>query len=223
MKLQLTTLAIVVLTTSAVWGGDAVSSNKVWNFEKDEVNKNADGFYYDETGDASKSKWQVVQESDKADSNKVLCQSAKISGETPYALAVVDHSRYEDIALDVRIRAGAGKKKPRAGVVWRYRNSENYLVACIDFSGQRVRLYRVVNGNRVMFGCGEKMKVDVQDWYTLRVEHRGDRIKVYLDNEAFIIAKDKHYRKAGKIGLWSQTGSATFFDDLQVERLKRHE
>lgn len=188
-----------------------------WDFEHDEIDKRATGFYFDETGDASKATWRVVEE----DKNKVLHQSASIQGETPYALAVVHKSQFKDVTLTARIKAGDGNKQPKAGVVWRYRDSENYLVACIDFEDDRIRLYRVVGGNRVQFGRSEAIPLRRWQWYTLRVEHRGERVKVYLDGEAFIIEKDKHYRESGRVGLWTQTESATYFDDFRIQELAK--
>ena len=190
---------------------------KVWDFEENSFEELSRVFYFDETGDASKATWRLIKEG----GNQILHQSANISGSTPYALAVVDKSKFQDVSLTVRVKAGAAAGQPKAGVVWRYRNSENYLVACLDFQDDRIRLYRVVRGNRVMFGAGEEIILKPGIWYTLRVEHRGDRIKVYLDNEAFIIEKDKHYRESGKVGLWTQTDAATSFDDLRVAHLAK--
>ncbi|TWU15478.1 hypothetical protein Poly21_26740 [Allorhodopirellula heiligendammensis] len=88
------------------------------------------------------------------------------------------------------------------------------------FSVQRIRLYRVVNGNRVQFGVSEKIPIKSYEWYRLRVEHRGLIVKVYLDGEAFIIEQDQHFFRGGRVGLWTQTDAVTFFDDFDVEALE---
>lgn len=186
-----------------------------WDFENVEVNQQPADFYFDETGEAPEAKWQIVQQGD----NKVLAQLDSLAQPARHSLAVVRDARFQEVRLEVKIKHQAEKQRPQAGVVWRYFNSENHLVACIDFEEGQIQLYRVVRGNRVQFGSGEKLSFKPGQWYTLRVEHRGNRIKVYMNDEAFIIRDDQYYREKGKVGLWTQTDSATFFDDFRAEEL----
>jgi hypothetical protein len=136
-----------------------------------------------------------------------------------YALAVLDDVSLEDLRLSVRIKAVEGRMDQAGGVVWRYRNSENYLVARLDVSERNVRLYRFVRGNRVQFGAQDNLDVELGQWYTLRVEHRGREIKVYLNDEVLFIERDRHFTREGKIGLWTKADSVMHFDDLQATRL----
>ena len=82
-----------------------------------------------------------------------------------------------------------------------------------------VRLYRVVNGNRVKFGEEINLPLSVGTWYTLRVEHRRDKIKVYVNDEALIIEKETHFQKAGRIGLYANENANTFFDDFEARSM----
>ncbi len=207
-------LLIIALALATSPGGTGT-----WNFEQDEVDRSPKGFYFDETSGAPKAKWRVVQDG----GNRALAQLDTSSERRRYALAVVEGSNYKDVKLKVRIKVAAGNLEPTGGVVWRYRDSENYLVARIDFSDGRVRLHRVVNGNRVMFGKGGKVPFEAEKWYTLRVEHKEDKIKVYLDDEVLIVEKDRHFRHAGKVGLWTQSDAATYFDDFCVEERERRD
>jgi hypothetical protein len=50
----------------------------------------------------------------------------------------------------------------------------------------------------------------------LRVEHKGDTVKVYLDDEVLIVEKDRHFREAGKVGLWTKADAQTYFDDFLI-------
>ena len=193
--------------------------NDKWSFEKPEIGGLPKGFYTDETGEAPEAKWQVIKDGD----NKVLAQLDSLAEPARHSLAVVKRSRYGEVALKVKIKYQADKQRPQAGVVWRYKNSENHLVACIDFEEGQIQLYRVVRGNRVQFGAGEKLTFKSGQWYTLRVEHRDKRIKVYLNGEAFIIQDDHYYREPGRVGLWTQTDSATFFDNFEVKELQERE
>ena len=51
------------------------------------------------------------------------------------------------------------------------------------------------------------------------VEHRRDKIKVYLDNEAIIIEKETHFHKAGRVGLYANENAQTSFDDFEVRSM----
>jgi hypothetical protein len=192
---------------------------ETWDFEKDQVDGPPKGFYFDVTRRGPKAKWRVVQDGD----NRVLAQLDTSRQRRRYALAVVEDLKFKDVKLKAKIKVAAGNGEPTGGVVWRYKNSENYLVARLDFSDNRVRLYRVVNGNRVMFGRGDKLPLRADQWYTLRVEHKDNKIKVYLDDEVLIVEKDRHFRNAGKVGLWTQADAETYFDDFFVEGLERRD
>jgi hypothetical protein len=198
-----------------------------WDFEDDQVNEEPAGFYFDETRDGSKGDWRVVQEtaSDADDNtentpeNKVLTQIDKDRARDRYALAVVRDSSIEHIKVSVRIKAVGGEADRAGGVMWRYRNSENYLVARLDASERNIRLYRFLNGNRVQFGVKEDVDIELGRWYTLRVTHRGREVKVYLDDDVMIIERDRHFRRPGRIGLWTIADSEIHFDQLRAEDL----
>ena len=71
------------------------------------------------------------------------------SRRTRLALAVVKGVEVKGRAAVSKIKVVSGEEEQSGGIVWRYRNSENYLVARIDPDEKNVRLYRVVDGNRV--------------------------------------------------------------------------
>jgi hypothetical protein len=191
-----------------------------WTFTDDKPGEKPAGFYFDETNDGPPGKWQVVDDG----GNHVLAQLDELDEEFDdhrYTLAIVEDSRFEHVKLSVRIKAVRGKHDQSAGVVWRYRNSENYLVARLDVTERNVRLSRFRDGNRTGFGKEGDLDLKTGQWYTLRVEHRGREIKVYLDDEVLFIEHDRHFRRRpGKIGLWVKSDSVMYFDDLKVQNLE---
>lgn len=191
------------------------STEKTWDFEKFEAGRKPDGFYFDETGRAPHGKWRVIQD----EGNKALAQIDSSRDNDRYALAVVEDLEFEDVEVSVRIKALAGDSDQAGGVIWRYRNSENYLVARIDISERNVRLYRFVRGNRTQFGVKDGVNIQLGEWYTLRVVHKDDEIQVYLDGDVLFIERDRHFRDAGKIGLWTKADSVVYFDDLKAHKL----
>ena len=186
-----------------------------WDFDKDDPGDKPKGFYFDETGRAPDGKWRVLED----EGRKVLAQLDESRDRDRYALAVVEDSSIEHIKVSVRLKAVKGERDQAGGVMWRYRNSENYLVARLDISERNIRLYRFVRGHRTQFGVEEDLDVELGKWYTLRVEHEGREIKVYLNDEVVIFARDRHFTRPGRIGLWTKSDSVVYFDDLYAKNL----
>ena len=188
---------------------------KTWDFEKDAVGQTPAGFYFDTTREATDGKWEIVKDGE----SNVLAQTDRNRSEHRFALAVVRDASVEDLRLSVRLKSVEGEVDQTGGIIWRYRNSENYYLLRADVAERKVRLYRVVNGNRIQFAHEKDVKLAPNTWHLLKVEHDGDRIKAYLDDEMLFKAKDQTFHKPGKIGLWTQADAVTHFDDLKVEPL----
>lgn len=189
--------------------------DRTWSFDADALDKPPAGFYFDTTNDRPDGSWRVVQDR----MARVLAQTDKRRDERRLALAVVNGVELRHVRLSAKIKIVGGALEQAGGIVWRYRNSENYLVASIDTEEKHVRLYRVVDGNRVRFGGEDHKKLELNRWHTLRIEHRGARIKVYVDEEMLFDERDRHFNRAGKIGLWTKADSVVHFDDLRVQDL----
>ncbi len=182
------------------------------DFEKEVQTQPPREFVFSPSFEAERHEWRV--ESDR--SNQVLVRKLFQSDDRHVSLAIVDKPEALAVSLSIRIKSVDGKEDKNGGLVWRYADPKNYLLARLDISDKRVRLYRVVNGNRIKFGEETDLPLSVDTWYTLRVEHRRDKIKVYLDNEAIIIEKETHFHKAGRVGLYVNEDAQTSFDDFEV-------
>ena len=101
--------------------------------------------------------------------------------------------------------------------MWRYRDSENFYMARLELQEQKMGLYRVVNGNRIRIDGKDDLELDPNGWYVLKVVQGDDRIRVYLGGIKVFDAKDRTFRGAGGIGLWSSGDSAAQFDDVRIE------
>ena len=124
-----------------------------------------------------------------------------------------------DVRLSVRCRPVSGRVDQACGLVFRYRDENNYYVTRANALEDNVRLYHVVNGRRRQF-AGWNGKVAGQTWHTLAVEARGNRFRVEYDGKAVIDASDDTFREAGKVGLWTKADSVTHFDGLSAKPLE---
>lgn len=209
---------LLLILTLLGLAADARHRGGVWDFQKDAPGKPPTGFFFqvtERTGREPAGKWRVVEEGE----NKLLAQLDRSRDDLRFALAIVEGTSLEHLRLSCRVKAVDGTDDQSGGLVWRYRNSENYLVARLDVREDNVRLYRVVNGNRVKFGGEGDLGLKAGRWYALRVEHRGETVKVYLDGEMLFDERDRHFRGPGKFGLWTEADSVTHFDDLRAEPL----
>jgi hypothetical protein len=194
------------------------SATQRWDFERDGADAAPAGFvfaYAREEG--APAKWSVIADGD----SHILAQLDDQGKDGRFPLAVVDQSSARNLKLSVRIKAVSGTKDQTGGLLWRYQDPHNHLVARLDVLDRDVKLYRIVNGNRIKFGEEKDLKVRAGKWYTLRIEHKGERIKVYLDDDMLFDERDRHFTRPGKVGVWTKGDSVTYFDDLTLRDLDK--
>jgi len=201
------TLIAIALTRSAP---------TTWTFEKDEVGKPPAGFEFVTTAKTPAGKWEVRQDGD----TKVLAQLDAGELGSRFAMAVVREGSFRDLRLSVRGKPISGKKDQAVGLVWRYKDPDNYYVARSNVLEQNVNVYRVVGGKRKELTGKDYVDLKTGAWHTLRVEHKGAAIAVFLGDQKVVDLEDKTFSDAGKVGLWIKADSVTQFDDLSVEELK---
>lgn len=188
----------------------------VWDFEGDLVAQKPMQFSFDVTDGRSGGRWRVVDDA----GNRVLAQLETDGAGRRALTAVVDDQSMKNLRVSARVKSISGEAEHGGGLVWRYRNSENFLAARLDVRRQAVNLYRIVNGNRIRFGGAENVKLEANKWYLLRIEHSGEKIKLYIDDEMICDARDKQFERAGKFGVLTPANAVTWFDDLKATKLK---
>ena len=116
--------------------------------------------------------------------------------------------------VEVKFKPISGKEDQAGGVVWRWKDGDNYYVARANALENNVSLYYTENGSRKTIKYVDA-PVPGNTWHTLlRVEFSGTRIKVMLDGKAYIEVDDSHIAGAGAVGVWTKADSVTLFDDF---------
>jgi hypothetical protein len=202
-------VAAVVCASAVAAAGQ---SSKL-DFEKDDAGKPPTGFSFALTGKGKPGVW-IVKKDDQAHGN-VLVQTDADTTDYRFPVAVYDSLTAKDVDLSVQFKAISGRGDQGAGIVWRYRDQNNYYITRCNALEDNCTIYHVVNGRRVAF-LNQGVKVASNVWHTLKVEATADHFVVTFDGRKVLDAKDGTFKDAGKVGLWTKADSVMAFDDFSI-------
>jgi len=188
----------------------------VWNFDKEVAGKAPPGFTFSRTGNGKLGRWVVQDEKGAPSGSHVLAQLDSDDTDYRFPIAVANEPSLRNLRLSVRCKPVSGKVDQACGLVFRYRDENNYYVTRANALEDNVRLYYMPNGRRYQFASWSG-RVSSGYWHELRADANGDRFEVYWDGKKVIDASDKTFPDGGRIGLWTKADSVTYFDDLVVE------
>jgi hypothetical protein len=214
--MRLRILVVLLVLGGGIALGETMSAT--WDFQKDQVGAPPEGFSFGKTGRGRPGRWVVVEDPSAPSGSHVLAQTDTDTTDYRFPVAVADAPLFKDVRLEVRCKPVSGKGDQACGLVFRYRDENNYYVARANALEDNVRLYHVVNGNRRQF-AGWNGKVAGQTWHALAIEARGDQFHVLFDGNVVIDAKDDTFKDAGKVGVWTKADSVTHFAALSAKPL----
>jgi hypothetical protein len=189
-----------------------------WSFDADKPDAPPAGFSFGRTGGGKEGRWRVVAAADAPSKPNVLAQLDADPTDSRFPVAVVDASSFKDVSLSVSCKPLSGKVDQGCGLVWRYRDANNYYLTRANALEGNVRLYHVKDGQRRQLASWSG-KVSSGVWHKLRVEAKGDRFVVSFDDVKVMDEKDTTFAEAGKIGVWTKADSVIQFDDLSATPL----
>ena len=142
------TLLITSMLTSATIAADPPKS-RTFTFENDIAGAPPAHFEFARTGRGAEGKWTV--ELERGGKNHVLLQSGADKTDYRFPIAVVKNESFRDVTLTVRARPLAGEIDQGFGVVWRYRNADNYYITRCNALEDNCTIYHVIDGSRRPF------------------------------------------------------------------------
>jgi hypothetical protein len=182
-------------------------------FSKDQLGAAPKGWTVTQTNKGKGSVWKVVADATApSKSGHAVAQTAE-SPTAVFNLCVHDKARFKDLDFKASFKAVKGDGDQGGGLVWRYKDANNYYVARINPLEDNYRLYKVVNGKRMQLE-GVKVKVPAGEWHVIQIKHVGDTIECYLDGKKLMTAKDDEFKEAGAVGLWTKADAQTYFDAI---------
>jgi hypothetical protein len=216
-------LAFVVGVVLCAGAGVGASEQTVVDFEKDKAGAPPAGFETVLSGSGKPGVWTVVEESGAPSGRHVLAQTDADPTGPRFPLCVLAAVTAKDAEISVRFKPMSGQKDQGAGLVWRYRDKDNYYVVRANALEGNVVLYKMEGGRRTDLPLvgegrtyGKKVPVPPGAWSTLTVNVKGGRFEVSLNGATLYAVEDSTFPDAGKIGLWTKADSVIRFDDLRI-------
>jgi hypothetical protein len=177
--------------------------------------KGLDDFEFATAGDGRPGEWSIIEN----DAGPVLAQVDTDPTDNRFAFAVYRPFAGRDVYVSIRFMTISGETDQAAGVLVRFASVDDYYVARASALENNVGLYRVVAGKREVIG---RMEVDVsgQAWHTLSIAARDERLTIFFDGRELFVATDRRFPgPPGKVGLWTNADSMTWFESLKIGSL----
>jgi hypothetical protein len=178
------------------------------NFDQESPGSLPMGWQAGVTGRGSPN-WTIERDDSAPSPPNVLKQSG--SGTFPWC--VKTDTSIENGSVEVRFKPISGRQDAAGGIVWRWKDRDNYYVARANALENNVSLYHTTSGHRYTIEY-VNAPVSKNQWHTLKVRFAGKSISVALDGKLYIEQEDDHIRDAGAVGVWTKADSVTVFDDF---------
>lgn len=170
------------------------------------------------TGGGGAVKWIAAEDATAPAGLKVLVQTSIDRTSNRFPLAILDTPMLADLEASVSFKPVSGEVDRAAGIAVRLIDPNTYYVVRANALEDNVRLYRVVQGQRVQF-AGVDAKVATGTWQELGIALRGTRFEITLNRRSLFTVNDATLRAAGRIALWTKADSVTSFDNLLIKPL----
>ena len=154
-------------------------------------------------------KWTIEADASAPSPPNVLKQS----GAGTFRWCVKTGTAVADGFVEVRFKPISGSEDRAGGVVWRWKDGDNYYITRANALENNVSLYHTESGRRITIQYVDA-PVASNVWHTLRAEFSARHIKVILDGKSAIELNDDHISGTGAVGVWTKADSVTAFDDF---------
>ena len=212
--------AVLGCRASAVFSASA----EVVRFDNCVPGKLPAGWTVAMTHDGAPPRWEIVQDQSAPSPPNVLAQVSRDSTAGRFPLAIWDATTIRDGEVSVAFKTVDGSVDQAAGIVWRYRDPNNYYIVRANALENNVVLYKVENGIRLSIApkglpsrsYGVKHQIPRGQWNTLKIAFNASLFTVFFNGERLFETEDGTFAGAGKTGLWTKADSLTYFDEFTI-------
>ena len=132
-----------------------------------------------------------------------------------FSIAVASMAAPADVRATARLRLVDGDRA--AGLVWRYRDPNNFYFFAVNAADNHIGMLRVAGGHRILLDVIRNVDLDSDMWHTLRVIHEGDQIRGIINGLTILRARDNTLTEGGHAGIFSAGNSTIWFDDIVID------
>lgn len=203
-------MAKIIAAASMMMAAATVHAETI-NFDADPPGTPPAGWTCGSTGGGTPS-WTVEAHSGAPSGANVLKQG----GTAPFPWCVRQGTAVTNGTVEVKFKPLSGREDQAGGLVWRWKDGDNYYVARANALENNVSLYYTERGRRLTLKYVDA-PVAANTWHALRVAFQGTQIRVTLDGKTYIELSDSHISGAGAVGVWTKADSVTLFDDFSYQ------
>jgi hypothetical protein len=202
----------------AIWIslGLLASTGKVINFDTYPAGKMPPGWTFLTANRGAPARWEVLRDQSAPTPPYVLAQTSSEAVRDRFPLAILEGVSLRDGDVSVRIKPVSGQEDQGGGLVWRYRDENNYYLVRANAMNKSVAVFKVQDGRRSVLRAGVRHELPVNQWSLLKVSARGRRFQIYVDHRRIMEGEDSTFTGSGKVGLCTLTDSVMYFDDFRV-------
>jgi hypothetical protein len=162
------------------------------------------------TGDG-KDEWLIIKNGSAPSPHNVL----QHRGQATFSWCVKDAPIFKDGSVAVKIRLEAGKEDQAGGLVWRWKDANNYYIGRINALEDNVTIFSMIKGQRRSLKSID-IKIPKGTWKALQVDFKGSHIALSYDGKKVLETDNDDLSGAGKAGVWTKADSETSFDDFSI-------
>ena len=167
--------------------------------------------------------WEILKAPSAPSPPYVFAQISNDAAGGRCPLAILNKMDVKDGDLSVKVKPVAGKEDRAGGLVFRYRDPDNYYLVRANALENSIVLYKVEDGKRTPLSSrgaptsyGVKHPVPLNQWSVLKVQFRGPLFSVYFNHRRLFEVLDSTFGQPGKVGLWTKADGITYFDDFRI-------
>lgn len=199
--------------TSLLLLASLVAAPATLTFDDGKADQPPAGFAFTTGDKAPAAKWVL-----KKDGKGLVLAQVEDKIDKRFACAVVNDSSFKNVRVGTRLKTLSGYQA--AGVVWGWKDANNYFVARTNPEEGNIRADRVVNGVRQKIGGKPVDGLKTGAWHALQVEHRGKSLTLSLGGKKVVEVADAPEPDTGRVGLWAKDDTVAHFDDFLAEDAK---
>jgi hypothetical protein len=196
--------------------GLTAAAGRVVTFDNGPLGKTPPEWTVAMTNHGRPARWEIVKDMSAATQPYVLAQVSTDPLRDRYPLAIFNDATFRDGEVSVRLKPVSGREVQAGGIVWRYKDENNYYLARANALEKNVQVFKVENGVRKPLMAGVHHEIPSNAWSILKVAARGNRFQVYMDHRRILQGWDNTFMSGGKVGLWTVADSVTYFDEFRV-------